>query len=73
MIDKYLEDENEAFRKLEKAGFTEEQIDAIYHYVEFKLEYQNEYRDTVLEDAETKLRSELRIHDHVNGKVVRPV
>ena len=70
MKDKFLDEEVEAFGKLEGAGFNEAQIDAIYSYVEFKLKYQNEWRDSELSDAKIEMREALKRHDHLNGKVV---
>ena len=70
MKDKFLDEEIEAFGKLEDAGFSEVQIDAIYKYVEFKLKYQNEWRDAELSDAKIEMKQALRKHGHLNGKVV---
>ena len=70
LMDDYLKEEGEAIKRLEKAEFTEEQIGALYHYLEFKLTYQNEYRDTVLSDAKIELRRDIRRHGHLDGKVV---
>ena len=67
---KYLTEEQEALAKLEDVGFNEGQIDAIYDYVEFKLKYQNEWRDSELSDAKIEMLQALRKHGHLDGKVV---
>jgi len=70
--EEYLKEESEVFKKLEEAGFTEEQIDAIQNYVEFRTKWLSDYREEVLKDVETLLRSEIREHSHLEGKVVKP-
>ena len=69
-MDKYLTEEQEALAKLEDAGFNEGQIDAIYDYVDFKLKYQNEWRDLELSDAKIEMLRVIRRHGHLDGKVV---
>lgn len=70
MTDKYLADEIKAFKGLEDSGLTEKQVDAIARYIDFKLNYQNEYRDIVLSDAKIEIRSDIRGHAHYENRVV---
>ena len=68
----YLSEEVAAFKKLEKSGFTEEQVDAIHHYIEFKLKWQTDWVCDHVKDEANNLRSEIRTHGHLDGKVVAP-
>jgi len=68
----YLEKEGEAIERMEKAGFTEEQIDAIYHYIDFYLTAEDNWRDMKLDETLEILRREVKSHSHLDGKVVVP-
>jgi len=68
----YLEKEGKAIKRMEKAGFTEKQIDAIYHYIDFYVDGLNGYRESQLEDAKKELRQEIRRHAHLGDNVVQP-
>ena len=68
----YLDKEGEAIEKMEKASFTEEQIDAMYHYIDFYLTAEDNWRDKKLEEAMETLRREIKSHNHLDGKVVVP-
>lgn len=70
-MSEYLSQEVEAFKKLKEAGFSEEQIDAINEFIDFKLSWVHKYRDETREKELTKIRLELREHGHLNGKVVQ--
>ena len=71
-MSEYLEGEGKAIKKMENVGFTEEQIDAIYHYVKFYIDSEDEWRESQLSDAKIELRQEIRKHAHLDGKVVIP-
>ena len=72
-MSEYLKEEGIEIRRMEDANFTEEQIDAIMHYLDFKLKYQNEWRESELSDAKIELRQDIRHHRHTSeGGVVKP-
>lgn len=68
----YLDKEGEVIERMEKVGFTEEQIDAIYHYIDFYLTAEDNWRDKKLDEAVETLRHEVKSHRHLDGKVVVP-
>jgi len=71
-MNEYLKEEGKEFKLLEKAGFTEKQIDAIACFIDFKLKYQSEWRDNELNEAKKELRKDIRYHRHKDGKVFQP-
>jgi len=70
--EEYLSEEVAAFKKLEKSGFTEDQVDAIHQYVEFKLKWHTDWVCDYVADTSKVLRSEIRTHGHLDGEVVSP-
>lgn len=70
--EEFLSEEVAAFKELEESGFTEAQVDAIAHYIEFKLKWQTDWVCDHVKDEATVLRSEIRTHGHLDGEVVSP-
>ena len=68
----YLSEEVAAFKELEEASFTEAQVTAIAHYIEFKLKWQTDWVCDHVKDEANNLRSEIRTHGHLDGGVVIP-
>ena len=69
----YNKEEGESYAKLEKI-FTQEQVEALINYVEFKIKYEGEWVTFSDSELEKKLMYELRRHRHLNdGDVVMPL
>ena len=69
----YNKEEGESYAKLEKI-FTQEQVEALINYVEFKIKYEGEWVTFSDSELEKKLMYELRRHCHLNdGDVVMPL
>jgi len=60
--------------ELEKVGFTQEQIDALYSWIEYAKQVVFDYMcDIVIVDLTTNLEKGIREHRHLeNGEVTRP-
>ena len=68
----YGKEEIAALVKLEKA-FTEEQMNAVIDYIEFKLKYQSEWVQFNDDELKEKLHYDIRQHRHQeNGEVYKP-
>lgn len=74
MSDDYLSELTAKYKALEKAGFTEDQIEALIRYVEFKNKGVIGYiKDIELHDMKVEIDKTLRIHRHIDGVVHIPL
>lgn len=67
-----MNDEIKVIEKMEKAGFTEAQIDALYKYINFYVDSEDKWRDKKLKEEMENVKLELKYHKHLDGKVVIP-
>ena len=72
MSEKYLEDEVKALKELEDAELTENQIEAITNFIEFKLRYLSNWIASKDDEVRAELLNVIRAHDH-KDKVVVPL
>jgi len=70
----YLKEEQQILKKMEDAGFTEKQIDAIYSWIEFAKNGVSDYLENVkIHDAKVELKRDIRKHRHQEtGEVYQP-
>jgi hypothetical protein len=69
----YLKEEGKEIERLRKAEFTEEQIDALMYFADFKGRWAERYQEDQNKELVKELRKDIRHHRHTgDGGVVRP-
>ena len=65
--------ESDCFKAMEKAGLTEDQIEAIFNLIEYKSQGVIDYlKDIEMHDMETRLEKMIGTHRHIGTDVVKP-